>query len=149
MTHLKHFATVAALMLSASGVVQAADTQQIDVKATVKQVCQFSAAGAIALAFTISPELTGNQSGSVDVPFKCTNGVTPTVATTSGGTTLTGTGTTPPTMAYTFSIGTVPSGAGFAAADTTFKVTATVADTEYRDAPAGDYTDTVMLSINP
>ena len=39
-------------------------------------------------------------------------------------------------------------GAGFAAAATTVTVTGTIAETQYRDAKALTYTDTVVLTIN-
>lgn len=142
-------AKAAAIVVLASfaGSVAAAGNQTINVSATVQKVCKFVPGAALAMTFAaIDPSTTGDKTASVDVPFKCTNGTADTTITrTSGGTSLVNGGDS---MTYAITIGAIPNGAGFAAAATNVTVTGTIADTQYRDAKALTYTDTVVLTIN-
>lgn len=148
MTHHRISQALAALILSSfAGMAAAAGTQQIDVSATVLTVCTFSPGTALSMTFAdIDPSGTGNAVQTVNVPFKCTKGTADAAVTvTTGGTSLKNGADS---MAYSISVGALPSGAGFASAATNVVVTGTIPDTSYRDAKALTYTDTVTLTIN-
>jgi hypothetical protein len=148
MTQTRIAKAVAALILSSiAGLAAAAGTQQIDVSATVSTVCKFTTGSAIAMTFAaIDPSSAGPATKAVDVPFQCTKGTSDTTVTvTAGGSSLVNGSDT---MAYSVSVGAIPSGAGFAAAATKVTVTGSIPATSYADAKALTYTDTVTLTIN-
>jgi len=141
-------AVAVVLLASASGAAFASDSQSLTVTATVSAVCKFVAVPA--LSFSIDPSLTGNQTGSATVSYKCTNGTSPTFATGAG--TLTGrtlTRVLGGTMAYDLSVAGASAGDGFSTAAETMTLTATVGQAAYQDAVAGAYTETLSLTVNP
>jgi hypothetical protein len=148
MTHTRIAKATAALILcSIAGIASAGGTQTINVSATVNPVCKFTTGAAIAMTFAaIDPSTAGPATQSVNVPFQCTMGTADTTVTlTSGGTTLTNGANT---MAYTLSIGAIPTGNGFGNAATTVAVSGSIPATSYQNAKALTYTDTVVLTIN-
>lgn len=136
----------AALACSAGFASAGTATQGVNVSATVQGVCKFTTGSAIALTFAaIDPSTTGNKTQTANLPFQCNTGMTTaTAAVTTGGTTLTGTAGT---MAYSLTVGAVPTGAGFAAAATNIVATGTIAQTAYQPAPAGTYTDAAVVTL--
>jgi hypothetical protein len=150
MTQTRIAKAVAALILSSiAGLAAASGTQQIDVSATVSTVCKFTTGSAIAMTFAaIDPSSAGPATKAVDVPFQCTKGTSDTsVTVTAGGSSLVNGSDT---MAYSVTVGTIPSGTGFSgsAAATKVTVTGSIPATSYADAKALTYTDTVTLTIN-
>jgi hypothetical protein len=140
-------AAAAALTLIASAASAGTTTQAVNVSAAVSGVCKFTTGTAIALTFTaIDPSTTGNKTQTANLPIQCTTGMTTaTAAVTTGGTTLTATGGA--TMAYSLTLGAVPTGAGFAAAATNIVATGTIAQTAYQPAAAGTYTDAAVVTV--
>src|SRR5665647_2984660 len=84
---MKHLSTslkaiVVASLACTAGLAAAADSQTLVVTATVQAVCKFVSVPAI--AFTIDPSLTGNQTGTSSVTYHCTKGQSPTFGTGTG-----------------------------------------------------------------
>lgn len=127
------------------GAAHAADTQTVPVTATVKQVCKFSGTASTIAFGVIDPNTkTGEAEANVTLPFKCTTGFQ--AAITVGVITPLKSGTTNE-MAFTVDAFTVPVGSGFSTpVNATSK--AKIAESVYKAAAAGDYTGSVVLSIN-
>ena len=140
-------AVAAAVLASTAGFVAAADTQTVQVTASVKQVCKFFNAPIGAIAFgAIDPNVdTGDKTATVTVPFKCTTGFTPTI--TQGTIVPLKETVTNTTMAFTVDNFSVPAGTGFSAAVNATS-TARISNTVYKDAVAGSYAGSIVLNIN-
>jgi hypothetical protein len=142
-------AAAALILTSIAGLATAAGTQQIDVSATVNTVCKFTTGSALSLTFNaIDPSAAGPATKSVDVPFQCTKGTADTSVTVTGGGSSLVNGSD--SMAYSMTVGAIPTGTGFSgsAAATKVTVTGSIPATSYADAKALTYTDTVTLTIN-
>lgn len=150
MTKHRLSALAAAVFLTAiAGSATAGGTTTVDVTATISAVCKFKAASMTAITLgAIDPStISTAKTGTTDITYKCTTGTTPSVTVTGGGTTLT---STAGSLAYTFTLGTADPGTGFSTAGSAKVVgTASIAVAAAQDAPAGDYTDTVTLTITP
>lgn len=149
--HLK--ALVAALVLTSyAGFASAAGNTTVQVTATVKAVCKFTATTMAAIDLgTIDPSAVpaAGVSNTGDVTYQCTNKTTPVVSIASGGTSLSDGAATPNTITYAFSLGTPGAGTGFGAGASAKVVgTATISQAAAQAAVAGSYSDTVTLSIN-
>lgn len=135
-----------AVLASFSGMAAAGGTQTVNASATVLKVCTFTAGAALALTFAdIDPSGTGDKTKTLDVPYKCTKGSTPTsITVTAGGTELKNGGES---MPYSIGLSAASPGNGFNGAAVNVVVTGTIPDTSYRDAKALTYIDTVTLTI--
>lgn len=140
---------LAVLACSASLASAATTTQPVTVSATVLGVCKFSTGATIALTFdNIDPSGADAATKQVNLPIRCTAGMTPAQATvTTGGSTLSRTGGGG-SMTYSLTLSTTPTGAGFAASPTNIVATGTIAAAAYQPAPAGTYTDAVVVSLD-
>lgn len=137
-------------IVSASSLATAAGTTAVVVNATVSGVCKFITSGTSATINlgTIDPStVAADVTGSANVAYNCTKGLTPVVTTASGGTTLTGATSS---ISYAFTLGTPEAGVGFSNAAGGSKVAATakILLIDAQNAPADTYQDTVTLSIN-
>jgi hypothetical protein len=139
--------TVAAILFASfAGIAAAGGTQDITVSATVSAVCKFPTQTLTLTFDAIDPSSLTDATKDVTVPFKCTNGVTPTITPSSlnGGNLKSGA----ETLAYGFALqGSMPAGTGFSAVvNATYRGTITQAN--FQNAKALTYTDTVTLTIN-
>lgn len=139
--------------------VRAADTISVPVSATVLGVCKFSTGQSPSVVIAnsganIDPSLAGSATGTANILYRCTIGSAPAFALT-GGTTLTlncstagtcGTSTMAATMALV-PPGS-PNGQGFTT-DLTLQLTGTIPSTTYSAVPAGTYSATQQVTINP
>ena len=133
----------------------AADTATVDVSANVVGTCKFNSGGSI--AFTLDPTSSAAATGTVaDPAFWCTKGASWTVSDDDG---LHGTGagarrmqhdtTLTEFIPYSFSYTTTGTGLGKTSPIILALTGATVANTDFVNAEAGNYADTVTLSIAP
>ncbi len=147
-------AVVVMMAAGMAGTAMAAGTQTVAVSATVVGVCQFLTGGAI--TFTLDPSVGGAVNGTVTQPtFWCTRGTTWAITDDSGlyelvagsrrmqhATSLTD------FIPYTFTYTAGGTGSG-RNVTLTMNIASQVAASDYLDALAGNYADTVTLSINP
>ena len=161
--------TLIALSLAAAGLVAsvpsfaASTTHSLNLSATITGTCRFNTAGPTAVTIGTPVAVTAIDqtetlvvvTGTANVLYRCTTGVT--AATTadtglhvSGGVRRVCVGATP-CMPYSLGlVGGAQVGTGHGAGqDKTLAVTATIASTDYENAAAGTYTDTVILTITP
>ncbi len=138
--------------LAAASGAMAADTASVAVSATVAGTCKFNAGGT--LSFTLDPSTGGAVTGTVSQPtFWCTKGATYTLSDDDG---LNPSGTTHRMKHATlneyipYSFTYTASGTGLGNGNpVTMNIASTVAEADYMDVPAGSYSDTVTLTINP
>lgn len=145
-----------ALLLAAAGAASAADTQNLTVSASVQAVCKFSSAVQTLSFGSLDPSnaVAANGTGAA-VTYKCTKGTAATGVTAGNGNNFSG-GSRRMTngtdfIPYTLTIsGGTQTGLGFSAAgNLNLTVAGTVAANSYTDVSAGNYTDTVVLTIAP
>lgn len=146
------FATGLAVLLF-TGTGMAAGTNTMTVSANVVGTCQFSSAVSTLAFGALDPALATDASGSVNISFWCTKGATYTV-TDDGGLHNVGT----PRMQHAtilteyipYSISYVNTGAGLGKTTAaTLAISGTVVNADYVDAAAGNYSDTVTVTITP
>jgi len=137
---------------SISSAAMAGGSAVVNVNANVVGTCLFNTDGAV--SFSLDPSSTTDVNGTVTQPqFWCTNGTTYTI-TDDGGLQPNG---TPYEMAHTSLSAFIPYSFSYTASGTgggknnpiNMDITATVANADFVDAPAGNYLDTVTLTINP
>ena len=127
----------------------------VTVTATVQGTCRFTSGGSV--SFVLDPATGGVVNGTVSNPtFWCTKGLNYTITDDDG---LYDTGVGARRMEHTDGLITeyIPYSFSYTAAGTgngannpnTMDITASVAPADYMDATAGDYSDTVTLTINP
>lgn len=133
-------AVVALAVVAMAGKAMAADTANLTVNATVVGTCVINSAPTINLY--LDPAVVADGTGSGLIDFTCSNG---TIYTLSGpaASTLTGPGSINYTLAYTNTAGT---GTGLSQTSTASVI---VPYALFSVAPAGVYTDTVVVSIIP
>lgn len=132
----------------------AADTSSVAVSAAVSGNCKFNSGGAV--SFTLDPSSAADATGTVTQPaFWCTKGTAYTLTDDDGINELVAgaqrmkhatilTEFIPYSFAYT------TSGAGTGkGTPITMNITSTVLNADYVNAAAGNYADTVTLTINP
>ncbi|MBC7547593.1 MAG: hypothetical protein H7224_02980 [Polaromonas sp.] len=143
---MKTLSLVAALALvSISGFASAADTQTVAVTASIQSICKFSGAAAAVAFGTINPsDAAAVKSMPLTIPYKCTNGFTPTI-TTGAITPLTNAASS--TMAFTVDTFVTPVATGFTTA-VNGTASVNIAAAVWQNAPAGAYTGSVVLNIN-
>lgn len=132
-----------------------ADTQNLSLTATVSAQCKFTSAATTMAFGSVDPSLAGPLPGTLAAPvtYKCTKGHTP--GTVSAGLGLYTSNRMKLSSAleyipYTLTIGAPPAGSGFGSGqDKTLPVTASIAASDYENASAGAYSDTVVLTVSP
>ena len=149
----KYILAVALVVVAMAGSAMAAGTQTVAVSATVVGVCQFLTGGT--MAFTLNPSVGGDIAGTAVQPtFWCTNGTTATITDNNGlhysGTSRRMLHATSATDFIPYSFTYTASRAGTGRNTTiTMDLASTVVSADYLDALAGNYADTVTLTINP
>jgi len=147
---------VLGLVLVLGRVAIAADTNNVTVTANVVGTCRFNSATS-ALAFGALDPSSGAPATATAAPtFWCTRNATYSVTDDDGlhevavdGNRMEHTGTAGNFIAYGFSYNpTTGSGLG-RTTPITLNISGTVAFADYQNAMAGDYADTVVISINP
>lgn len=160
-THRALKALVAATLLASTlGPAVAADTQNLNVTASVQGVCRFSSTVQTLSFGTLNPATDGATTAGTGaaVKYKCTKGTAAAGVTADTGLHVSG-GTRRMQHAtvvadfipYTLTItqGT-QTGLGFGSGnDLSLGVAGAVALTDYANVTAGNYSDTVILSITP
>ncbi len=144
---------VAAFVMLLPGVAMTADTTTVAVSATVIGTCKFSSGGTMAFG-NLDPSNPVDVNATVTQPvFWCTKGATYTITDDDG---LYESGTTHQVKHATlteyipYSFTYTASGTGSGPATTiTMDIAGTIVGTDYQNASAGDYSDTVTLSITP
>lgn len=143
-----------ALVAAASSSVFAApgDTQQLVVTANVSGVCRLTSVPA--MNFTLDPSVGTDKTATSSVVYKCTKNTAPATFTVGGVAasytgSLSGTGGTMPySIAWTAPT-TAGSGLGASVTGVTVTLTGTVLGTDYVNAAAGSYTETIDVVIAP
>ncbi|RLJ63713.1 spore coat protein U domain-containing protein [Sulfurisoma sediminicola] len=141
-----------------NGVALAADTAAITVSAAVLGTCKFVAPKTGALAFgNLDPSVGGNVNGTATNPsFWCTKGASYTISDDFGVNEAVA-GVAPRRMKhatlaeyipYTFTYTATGTGAG-PGTPATLNLAGQVLGTDYANVSAGNYGDTVTLSITP
>ncbi len=137
------------LLLMPAVTAWAADTTTVTVSATVVGTCRFNSGGTLDFGTLSTGDVTTNA--STQPQFWCTQNVSYTITDDDGlnevGTThrmTDGTNFIP----YTFTYTATGTGAG-ASSPITMDIQGTVLESDYTAVPAGTYSDTVTLSINP
>jgi spore coat protein U-like protein len=130
-----------------------ADTATVGVSATVSGNCRFNSNGTV--SFTLDPTSTSAATGIVTQPtFWCTKNSTYAITDDKGlhesGTIYQMQHATTPTelIPYTFTYTASGMGAG-PGAPITLNIASTVNNTDYVNKAAGNYSDTVTLTITP
>lgn len=156
---MRKFGFVAAAV--ALGVVQvvnpalaASSSHQLGVAATVQGSCRFNSGGPTALSFgAIDPSATTNATASATVLYRCTNGTSASIskagANDAGGNHRLANGSD--FIIYTATLsGDAQTGTGYGAGqDKTLDVSGVITPADFQNAPAGNYTDTLTLTISP
>jgi spore coat protein U-like protein len=159
-TKLLALALAAGSAMIAAPAFAASTTHTLTVTATVLGTCKFNAAGPTTLtiatgAGVIDPSTAGPATGTANVTFRCTTGTTSAITgdnglNFSGGSRRVRNGAAN-YMPYAFSmVNAAQLGTGHGAGqDKTVQVNASIIATDYQNATAGAYTDTVVLTITP
>jgi spore coat protein U-like protein len=147
-------AVIAVALVAMAGAAMAAGTTTVAVSATVVGTCKFTAGGAIPFG-NLDPSVGTNQTPAVSQPtFWCTKGAAYTISDDAG---LNETGPTARRMVhaslseyipYTFTYTATGTGTG-PGSPFTMNIASTVLGTDYINASAGTYSDTVTLTIAP
>lgn len=130
----------------------ATDTATVGVSATVTGTCKFTSGGAV--SFTLDPSVGGPVTGSITQPtFWCTKGTSYTLTDNNGLYVSAGAqrmkhGSAAEYIPYTFTYTSSGNGTG-PATPITMDIASQVAATDYLNASAGSYADTVTLTITP
>lgn len=151
------FARIAAVALAAAAssaaFAAAGSTQSLTVNATVSGACLMSAIPS--MNFTLDPTVGTNQTATTTVQYKCTNGVTPATFTVGGsgtgsysGSLANGAALMPYTLAWTAPT-TAGSGLGSGVTPISVLLTGTILGTDYVNAAAGTYTQTISVTVAP
>jgi spore coat protein U-like protein len=139
------------LALALTGILSAgnafgAGTATVEVSATVQATCKFNSGGLLAFG-TLDPlsESEASVTNAAAANFTCTNGTTYAISDNGGGQDYK---LAQGTDFIAYSLDYTKNGVGTGNA-TPLSITATIPFAAYQHAPAGNYTDTVTLSINP
>lgn len=148
------------ILLSAIAIVSisskaiAADTGTVNINATVVGTCKFTTNTAN-INVTLDPSVGGTVNGSGSLVFWCTKNASYTVSDDDG---LYETGvnlnrvfnsTANEYIPYSFSYNPTSGSGNGPQNPITLSVTASFAQTDYQNASAGTYTDTVTITVNP
>ncbi len=142
------------MFLLSTVITYAADTGTVNINATVVGTCKFTTSSAN-ISVSLDPSVGGTVNGSGSLIFWCTKNANYTVTDDDG---LYETGananrvfnsTANEYIPYTFSYNpTSGTGAG-PTSPITLNITASFAQTDYQNASAGSYADTVTITVNP
>ena len=133
----------------------AADTATVTVSANVVGTCKFNSGGSV--SFTLDPTSASNATGTVTQPaFWCTKGASYSI-TDDKGIHEAVAGTAPRRMVHATLTEYIPYTFAYTAAGTgngktspiTLDISASVVNSDFVNASAGSYSDTVTLSITP
>ena len=133
----------------------AADTATVTVSANVVGTCKFNSGGSV--SFTLDPTSAIDAPGTVTQPaFWCTKGATYTI-TDNLGVNEAVAGTAPRRMKHASLAEYIPYSFSYTASSTgngktspiTLDISASVVNADFVNASAGNYSDTVTLSITP
>jgi spore coat protein U-like protein len=145
-----------AFVMVLSGLAMAAGNAQLNVSASVDGTCKFSAPSTNLAFGAIDPSSLSDATANAAITYKCTKGTPATGVTGGNGVNWDGTnrrlsngGTDYMKYALEFT-NDKQTGTGFGSAqDKTLNIKGTILVTEFQNATAGAYTDTVVLTINP
>jgi len=144
---------IAIAIIAMAGVAMAGDTATVSVSASVSGTCKFNS-GTKTVSYTLDPATGGNVSGTVSQPtFWCTKGSTYTI-TDDNGSNKSGTtyrmkhASLAEYIPYSFTYTDSGTGQGKSTA-ITMDIASTVAEAAYINASAGNYSDSVLLTIAP
>jgi len=146
-------AVIAVALVAMAGAAMAADTTTVAVSATVVGTCKFTAGGAIPFG-NLDPSVGTNQTPAVTQPtFWCTKGASYTITDDLGLHVSAGIrrmvhASLSEYIPYSFTYTAAGTGAGPASV-LTMNIASTVLGTDYANASAGVYSDTVTLTIAP
>lgn len=149
-------AVIAISVIAMAGMAMAGDSNTLTVSANVVGTCKFSAATSTLAFGALDPTLATDATATGSTTFWCTKGASYTVTDDDG---LYETGANANRMRHE-TIGTeyIPyaltytptSGSGSGKTSTiTLNISGTIANANYVNASAGNYSDTVTLSITP
>lgn len=137
----------------------AADSQDINVNATVKGTCKLTTLNDLTFD-DLDPSVGGDSTKSTDIKYKCTKGTAPSGFTVGGaadgavgfGGSLAGSGTAAgETIGYTIKwTNPTGQGSGFGAGstETTVQLNGEILEADYLNKKAGPYTEVVTIEIN-
>jgi spore coat protein U-like protein len=149
-----------ALALCSAGAVialpaSAADTKDLNVTASVTGTCKFKTATAETLAFgALDPSVGTNVNASANVLYWCTKGVTTATVAMGNGLSYDGNkrnmkdAVSGDVIPYTLSV-TLSGTPGGPTVDLAAAISGQVLGTDYTGKAAGDYSDAVVLTLNP
>jgi len=146
-------ALIAVALVAMAGAAMAQDTATVAVSATVVGTCKFATGGSIPFG-NLDPSVGTDQTPAVTQPtFWCTKGASYTITDDDG---VNKSGTTHQMkhaslteyIPYSFTYTASGTGAGPGSV-LTMDIASSVKGTDYQNASAGSYTDTVTLTINP
>jgi len=147
-------ALIAVALVAMAGAAMAQDTATVAVSATVVGTCKFATGGSIPFG-NLDPSVGTDQTPAVTQPtFWCTKGASYTISDDDGlyesGANLNRMkhGTLAEYIPYSFTYTASGTGAGPGSV-LTMDIASSVKGTDYQNASAGSYTDTVTLTINP
>lgn len=137
--------------MAMAGSAPAAGGTSVTVSATVTGTCEFASTGSV--AFTLNPSTGGEVKGTVTQPlFWCTRDTGYTISDDNGmnrdGTTYRMKGPGDQYIPYSFTYTASGSGLG-KGTNITMDIASSVVEAAYINAAAGNYEDTVTLSITP
>jgi len=133
-----------ALLAIGAGTALAADTATLTVQANVLGTCSFDAAGALLDFADIDPTSGSDATATTTIGYTCTNGVALGIWTTPATATISNAGNN--ILVDLVYSGQVATGTGVSE---TLTIDGTIPFANYATAPAGLYTGTVTLGINP
>jgi spore coat protein U-like protein len=147
---------IALAVLAAGGAAWALDTNTLTVTASVTGTCKFVAPKTSTLSFTLDPSVGTNISTSTTTTFWCTKGVTLLPFGSGPGLYFAGgknnmrDSVSGDSIPYTID-SLIPDGGSNAGPGSprTLTIAGTVLATDYTTKSAGNYSDTVALTINP
>lgn len=147
--------TMLALVVTLSSTITfAADTGTVNINANVVGTCKFTTSTAN-INVSLDPSVGGTVNGSGSLVFWCTKNASYTVTDDDG---LYETGANANRVfnsaaseyiPYTFSYNPTSGTGSGPVSPITLNITASFAQTDYENASAGSYTDTVTITVNP
>jgi spore coat protein U-like protein len=155
MKKLLVLATVLGLVLGLGTVAMAQQTNTVTVTANVVGTCRFNSATSTLAFGSLDPGTGGDVNASASTTFWCTNGTSYSISDDDGlhesGTTqrMEHTGTPGNFIAYGFSYNPATGTGSGRTTPITLNISGTVVFADYQNALAGDYSDTVVLTITP
>ena len=140
------------LVMVLGGVAMAADSNTLTVSANVVGTCKFSSATSTLAFGALDPSVGTDVTKTPQIQFWCTKGITETVSAGNGLNFASGKrqmiGPNSDVIPYTLSLATAGTSGG-PGSPKTLTITGGVLGTDYTSKSAGDYADTVALTITP